>query len=107
MAMAETAAGETATALAALTAEVAGLRQGLRLMLETQATHTEMLRALLEAAATPSEPETALFDTLARIAALVSQQTSRLAEIHMVLRRLPQDVGQTVAAGVRQALSGG
>jgi len=100
-------AAETASALAALTAEVAGLRQGLALMLETQATHTEMLRALLEAAATPGEPETALADTLAQIAGLLSRQSSGLEAIQSILLRLPEDVGRTVAAGVREALSSG
>jgi len=95
------------TALAALTAEVAGLRQGLALMLETQATHTEMLRALLEAAATPGGSETVLSDSLAQIAAILSRQTAGLEAIRGVLQRLPQDVGQTVATGVREALSGG
>ena len=104
---AATAAAETATALAALTAEVAGLWQGLALMLETQATHTEMLRALLEAAAAPGEPETVLADTLAQIAGLLSRQTSGLEAIQSILLRLPEDVGRTVAAGVREALSGG
>jgi hypothetical protein len=98
---------ETATALAALTAEVAGLRQSLALMLETQATHTEMLRSLMEAAAAPAEPEIAVADALTQIAELLSRQTAGLEAIRAVLLRLPEDVGQTVAAGVRTALSGG
>ena len=105
--MANDAAADTATVLAALQAEVAGLRQGLALMLETQATHTEMLRALMEASAAPGESETALTDALARIAAILTRQTSGLEAIQAVLLRLPQDVGQTVAQGVREALSGG
>ncbi len=101
----DAAAADTATALAALRTEVAGLRQGLALMLETQATHTEMLRTLMEAAAAPGESETALSDTLAKIAAILTRQASGLDALQAVLLRLPEDVGQTVAQGVRQALS--
>jgi chemotaxis response regulator CheB len=104
--MADGTSADLATVLTALQAEVSGLRQGLALMLETQATHTEMLRALLEAAAAPGEPETALTDTLAQIAAILARQTSGLDAIQAILLRLPQDVGQTVAQGVREALSG-
>ena len=100
-------AADTATALAALQAEVAGLRQGLALMLETQATHTEMLRTLIEASAAPVESETTLTDALARIATILTRQTAGLEATQAVLLRLPQDVGQTVAQGVREALSGG
>jgi chemotaxis response regulator CheB len=100
-------AAATAAALAALATEVAGLRQSLALMLETQATHTEMLRHLMEAAAAPDESETALSDTLAKIAGILSRQTGGLEAIQAVLLRMPQDVGESVAAGVREALSGG
>jgi ABC-type transporter Mla subunit MlaD len=107
--MAEVAGGgnTAAAALAALQAEVAGLRRSLALMLETQETHTEMLQRLLEAAAAPTRPETALSDALTRIAGILTRQTEGLAAIQSVLLRLPQDVGQAVAAGVREALSGG
>jgi chemotaxis response regulator CheB len=93
--------------LAALRAEVAALRQALALMLEAQATQTEMLRQLMAAAATPSESETALSEALAQIAAILNRQTSGLEAVQAVLLRLPEDVGQSVAAGVREALSGG
>jgi hypothetical protein len=101
-------AAETTTAtLAAFQAEVSGLRQGLTLMLETQSTHTEMLRVLLTAAAAQTEPEEALSDALARIAAILGDQTGKLAAMHTTLLRLPQDVGQAVAEGVRAALPRG
>ncbi|HTW72025.1 MAG TPA: hypothetical protein VMB34_30445 [Acetobacteraceae bacterium] len=93
--------------LAALQAEVAALRQALALMLEAQATQTEMLRQLMEAAAAPGESETALSEALAQIAAILNRQTSEMTAIQAVLLRLPEDVGQSVAAGVREALSGG
>ncbi len=80
------------------------MRQGLGLMLETQATHTEMLRQLLMAAAAPGEPETALADSLAQIAGILTRQSGVLEAVKAILTRLPQDVGQTVAQGVREAL---
>jgi hypothetical protein len=67
-------ADEATAALATLTAEVARLRQSLALMLETQATQSEMLRQLLEAAAAPTEPENRLADVLAQIAATLRDQ---------------------------------
>ena len=107
--MAGNAAADTDTArvLAALQAEVAVLRQGLTLMLETQATHTEMLRSLMEASAAPAASESALSDALAKIAGILTRQTNGLEAIQAVLLRLPEDVGQTVASGVREALSRG
>lgn len=98
-------ADEATAALAALTAEVAGLRQSLALMLETQATHSEMLRQLLEAAAAPTEPETRLADVLARIAATLRDQGRQIEAVEAILRQLPADVGQAVGRGVRDALS--
>ena len=98
-------ADDVATAVTALTAEVAGLRQSLALMLETQATHSEMLRQLLEAAAA-EEPDSALVDTLAQIAARLREQGRQLEAVEALLRQLPADVGQAVGRGVRDALSG-
>ena len=72
-------ADEATAALAALTAELAGLRQSLALMLETQATHSEMLRRLLEAAAAPAEPENRLADALAQIAATLRDQGRQMS----------------------------
>jgi hypothetical protein len=57
------------------------------------------------AATRPGEPERALSGALAQIAAMLSRQTSGLEAIQSILLRLPQDVGQTVAEGVREALS--
>ena len=100
------AATEAIAALRALATEVAGLRQSLALMLEAQETQSEMLRRLLEAAAAPGGPENELSDKLAQLAAILQRQTGTLEAIRSMLMRLPQDVGQTVAQGVREALSG-
>jgi ABC-type transporter Mla subunit MlaD len=96
---------EISERLAALTAEVAGLRQSLALMLETQATHTEMLRALLEAATAPEGPEDRLAAALAQIAATLRDQGRQLESVEGVLRQLPADVGRAVGQGVRAALA--
>lgn len=101
------AGGETTAALAALQAEVATLRQTLGLMLETMETHTEMLRRLMQAATAPGEAETELSEALAQIAGLLTRQSGGLEAIQAVLLRLPEDIGQSVAAGVREALSDG
>jgi hypothetical protein len=101
------AATEAITALRGLAAEVAGLRQSLALMLEAQETHTEMLQQLLAAAAAPGAPEHELSDKLAQLAAILHHQTITLEAIRSMLLQLPQDVGQTVAQGVREALAGG
>ena len=66
--------------IADLTASVDTLSQGLRLMLETQETHTEMLTALLKAAAKPDE-ESALEILLARIVAGLEVQTESLGRL--------------------------
>jgi len=99
------AGGETATALTALQAEVATLRQTLGLMLETMETHTEMLQGLMESATAPGEAEIELSNALAQIAGLLTRQSGGLEAIQSVLLRLPEDIGQSVAAGVREALS--
>jgi hypothetical protein len=99
------AAGESAAALTALMAEVAGLRQSLALMLETQGTHSKILRQLLEAAAAPVEPENRLAVALEQVAATLRDQGQQLGAVEAVLRQLPADVGQAVGQGVREALS--
>ena len=97
----------TESAVVALQAEVAILRQTLALMLETMETHTEMLQRLMEAAAAPGEAETALSNALADIAVLLTRQSGGLETIQAALLRLPEDIGRSVAAGVREALSDG
>jgi len=48
---------EIAAKLVSLREAIERLEQGLGLMLETQAAHSEMLREILQAAAAPGEPE--------------------------------------------------
>jgi hypothetical protein len=106
-AMVAGAAADMTAVLAALQAEVAGLRQGLGLMLETQATHTEMLRHLLTAAAAPEAAESTLADNLTRIATTLDRQSGDLEALRTVLDGLPREIGAMVAQGVREALGEG
>lgn len=103
--MAGGATAEQAT-LAGLQADLAALRQGLGLMLETQAVHSELLRQLLVAAAAPAEAEGPLADSLAEIAGLLARQGDSLAALQGQLAGLPREVGDSVAHGVRDALRG-
>lgn len=56
------------------------LTQGLRMMVETQDTHTEMLRAIMEAA-TEEAGDSPLPDLLAQIVARLDEQTGILYRI--------------------------
>ena len=58
---------------------------GLRQMLEVQATQTLMLQTILEAVTASSEPEEELAQTLAQMLLALSEQTQVLAQIHQVL----------------------
>lgn len=80
------------------------LTQGLTLMLETQATHTEMLRQLLQAAAAPMPEESPVAEALTKLAATIAAQTLLLHEVGRGLERLPGEVGREVAGGLRAAL---
>lgn len=99
--------GDLAGTLKALQTEVAALRQSLSLMLETQATHTEMLRQVLEAASAPVPGEGSLTETLSRISAALTQYANGLGAIRTVLERLPADVGAAVAQAMRDTLPRG
>ena len=99
-------AGDVAGELAGLRTAVDRLTQGLQLMLETQATQTEMLRAVLEAASSPAPADRELSDQLARIAATLQAQGGSLQAILKTRPSLPADVGTAVAASVRDGLAG-
>jgi hypothetical protein len=97
---------EIATELASLREALERLEQGLGLMLETQATHSEMLREILQAAAVPGEPEQALTDMLSGLIETMNGQHAELAAIGAVMRRLPEDIGSAVAGAVRDGFKG-
>jgi hypothetical protein len=92
--------------IADLTASVDTLSQGLRLMLETQETHTEMLTALLKAAAKPEE-ESALEILLAQIVADLEGQTESLSRLETGIVRMGHDVEDAVIRGMQLALGDG
>jgi ABC-type transporter Mla subunit MlaD len=98
-------ADAVAREVAELRQSVDRLTQGLQLMLETQATHSEMLGKLLVAATQPTPQETELGAVLARIAALLGDQTRQLEAVRTILKALPADVGTAVAASVRDGLA--
>ena len=83
----------------AITAELARLRdtvetltQGLRMMVETQGTHTEMLRAILEAA-TEEAGESPLPGLLTQIVERLDEQTGILHRIEAAAGGEPMDDG--------------
>ena len=92
--------------IADLTASVDTLSQGLRLMLETQATHTEMLTGLMKAAAKPEE-ESALEILLARIVSGLEVQTESLGRLEAGIDRMAGDVEDAVIRGMQLALGDG
>lgn len=92
--------------LARLRAAVDRLEQGLTLMLEIQATHSEMLREILQAAAAPVEPEHPLTGVLAGLIAAMNGQQAELKRIGAAMHSLPADVGAAVAEAVRDGLKG-
>ena len=89
----------------ALRLAVDRLTQGLTLMLETQATHTEMLLQVLIAASDPTSEESPVAEALTKLAATIAAQTLLLHEVNRSLERLPEEVGREVAGGLRAALS--
>jgi hypothetical protein len=91
--------------IAALRLAVDRLTQGLTLMLETQATHTEMLLQLLMAASGPSPEESPVAKALTHLAAAIGAQTLLLHEVSRGLERLPEEVGREVVGGLRTVLS--
>ncbi|NOG73901.1 hypothetical protein [Roseicella sp. DB1501] len=75
--------------LAKLRTSVEALTQGLRLMVETQETHTEMLRAILDAA-TGEPPESELPELLRQVVGRLDEQTALLQRIEAAgSRRTP------------------
>jgi hypothetical protein len=94
---------EDATLSDAITAELARLRetvetltQGLRMMVETQGTHTEMLQAIMEAA-TEEAGESPLPGLLTQIVQRLDEQTEVLHRIEAAASGRPVDDDETPA----------
>ncbi len=81
---------QVAAELARLRKTVETLTQGLRMMVETQGTHTEMLQALLEAA-TEEAGESPLPGLLEQIVGRLDEQTSILHRIEVAASGEPVD----------------
>jgi hypothetical protein len=98
-------AGDVAHEVAELRQAVDRLTQGLQLMLETQGTQTEMLRAVLAAMVQPTVQERELDTVLDRIAATLRDHSVRLEALLSVMKSLPSDVGTAVAASLGDVLA--
>jgi hypothetical protein len=91
-----------AAELARLRETVETLTQGLRMMVETQGTHTEMLQAVLEAA-TEEAGESPLPGLLAQIVERLDEQTELLHRIAAAGDGRSDDHSDKVGAGgIRQ-----
>jgi len=77
--------------------------QVLRLMIETQNTHSEMLGRLIELA-TPSEEKSPLEEAMAGIAGALRDQTAALERIGATLDGLGEEVEAGVMRGLATAL---
>jgi hypothetical protein len=95
--------GRCATGLNRVANSTEAIVQSLRLMVETQATHGEMLRAVLEAAAEPVG-DSPLADTLGRIHATLQTQTDALVRLGAIMAGLSGDVETAVICGVHRAV---
>ena len=84
---------QIAAELARLRESVETLTQGLRMMVETQGTHTEMLRAIMEAA-TEEAGESPLPGLLTQIVERLDEQTGILHRIETAASGGPVDEAQ-------------
>lgn len=82
------------------------LTQALRLMIETQGTHGEMLARLIELA-TPSDEESPLEVSMAEIAGALRDQTVVLERIGATMEGLGTEVESGVMRGLATAFEAG
>ena len=99
------AGAEALTELDRLRRSVDQLVHGLQAMVETQATHTEMIRRLLAAATAPSDPEHHVARQLEQVVDLLVSQGAQMRTIGSTLKVLPAEVGSAVARQVTAALA--
>lgn len=97
--------GEVAAELAKLRHSIDLLEQGLSQMLETAATHTEMLHKLLVAATADTKPEQDLAILLTAVVARLADNNVALRALGKAMADMPQTVGQAVASEMAQALA--
>ncbi|MGC9271821.1 hypothetical protein [Acidiphilium sp.] len=92
----------TAPAAHSTDARLDQITQVLRLMLETQQTHTEMLAKVIEAA-TPSE-ESSLEGAMRSVAVALRDQTNALVRVQEKLGGLGREIEAGVVRGMNTAL---
>jgi hypothetical protein len=80
--------------------------QALRLMIDVQNTHSEMLARLIELA-TPSEEESPLEEAMGEIAGALREQTASLERIGATLEGIGAEVEAGVMRGLATALDAG
>ena len=93
----------TDAALAAINSRLDDIAAALRLMIATQATHTEMLAKIFEAAC-PSEESGELEEAMRRVAGALRDQTTVLERVEAELSGLGAEVEAGVVRGLSQAL---
>ncbi len=91
--------------MASLQHSMAQLQQGVVQLVETTATHTELLRAVLAATTAETGPEETLADLLEQIVGRLGDQASLLRGIGVSMARLPADVGAEVGERMASALA--
>jgi hypothetical protein len=97
--------GEVAAELARLSRSVELLEQGLSQMLDTMATHTELLSKLLIAATADTKPEQDLAVVLKGVGARLAENQVALRGVERAMVELPGHVGQAVATEMANALA--
>lgn len=90
--------------IAGLRTDVQALTQGLILMQEGQATHTEMLRELLQMAGQEPGPSP-LADALAQIVVLLTANQAAVERLGGQLATLPEQLGSQVAHAITLAVA--
>ena len=93
----------TDAALNAVNSRLDDIAAALRLMIATQATHTEMLAKIFEAAC-PAEEGGELEEAMRRVASSLRDQTTVLERVETELSGLGAEVEAGVVRGLSQAL---
>ena len=91
--------------MAALQHSMAQMQQGMVQLIETAATHTELLRAVLAATTAETQPEESLANLLEQIVGHLGEQAGLLRGIGASMARLPADVGTQVGERMASALA--
>lgn len=94
-----------ASQMATLQHSMAQMQQGLVQLVETAATHTELLRAVLAATTAEAQPEDSLANLLEQIVGRLGEQAGLLRGIGSSMARLPADVGAEVGERMASALA--